>query len=405
MYNGTVVYGRHIAAFNSGKYHGFVHEGGSRSSKTTSIIQFLLQWAEMQKTTKRFVIARDRNTWTRATVLYDFINVMREYNVYDPQQHNKTDGIIRYCKVEFWFGGLDDPQKIHGFTSDGFWLNEANEVDKNDFDQLEMRCSGFFILDYNPNMDEEHWIVKSVLTRRDVKYIHSTVIDNQYAPEAVVRKIMSYKPTPENIAAGTADKNKWEIYGLGIRAKIEGLIYDKWDITTTIPAWVLGHKFTWLDFGYTNDVTSIGDVYIWKKTSEAWIDEQCYLTGLLNPDIARRLKQIRARKVWSDSSEPKSIKEISDFDINIYPVKKGPDSVKNGIDVVKRFTLHVTERSINTIQELKNYKWMQNKDGKWINEPVDDFNHSMDGIRYVLMSECPLEGTTNSPNDLAKMFY
>lgn len=405
MLNGTIVYGRQSIAYNSGRYSGFVHEGGSRSSKTVSIIQFWLSWAEMQPEPKRVVIAREKNTWTRATVLHDFINVMKWAEVYDSKNHNKTDGIIKYHNVEFWFGGLDDPQRIHGFTSDGFWLNEANEAKKDDFDQLEMRCSGIFVLDYNPNMTEDHWIVTSVLKRHDVKYIHSTVIDNPFAPQSVVKKIMSYKPTPENYASGTADKNKWDIYGLGIRAKIEGLIYDKWDLCDDIPAWVKGHKFTWLDFGYTNDVTSMGDVYILKETNEVWIDEYCYMTGLTNPDIARRLKQEQARKVWADSSEPKSIKEIHDTGVNIYPVQKGPDSVKNGIDIVKRFRMHVTSRSVNTIKEFKNYKYMQDKDGKWLNEPVDDFNHSMDGIRYVLMSECPLNVKTKSANDAAKMFH
>lgn len=416
MLSGTIVYGAQVSAYNSGKYNGYIHEGGSRSSKTTSIIQFLLTWAERQTTAKRFIIAREKNTWTRATVLYDFVQVMKDYNysdeqkkenniVYENSLHNKTDAIIKYWDVEFWFGGLDDPQRIHGFTSDGFWLNEANEAAKDDFDQLGMRCSGFFILDYNPNMPEDHWIL-NLLLRKDVKYIHSTVIDNPFAPEQVVRKINSYNPdVPENIANKTADKNKWEIYGLGVRAVIEGLIYDKWDVVDTIPAWVQGHKFTWLDFGYTNDVTSIGDVYIWKETNEAWIDEYCYETGLTNPDIARRIKQNQGRKVWADSSEPKSIQEIFNAGVNIHGVMKGPDSIKNGIDVVKRFTLHVTTRSVNTITELRNYKYMQDKNGKWLNEPIDDYNHSMDGIRYVLMSECPMKVKGRSPNDLAKIFH
>ena len=404
MLSATIVYGAQVSAFNSGKYNGYEHCGGSRSSKTTSIIQFLLTWAERQPVQKRFIIARDKNTWTRATVLYDFVNVMKSYNVYDPKAHNKTDGIIKYHNVEFWFGGLDDPQKIHGFTSDGFWLNEANEAAKDDFDQLEMRSSGFFILDYNPNMSDDHWIVTAVHKRPDVKYIHSTVIDNPFAPDLVVKKIRSYEPTEANYAAGTADKNKWDIYGLGIRAKIEGLIYENWDIVDDVPAWVKPHKFTWLDFGYTNDVTSIGDLYLWKQTNEAWIDEYCYQTGMVNPDIARRLKQFEARKVWADSSEPKSITEIHNAGVNVFGVKKGPDSIKNGIDIVKRFRLHLTPRSLNTKKELENYKWMQDKNNNWLNEPIDDYNHSLDGIRYILMSECPMKTVGQSPGDLAKMF-
>ena len=381
----TVVYGQQVQAYNSGNYHGYVHEGGSRSSKTTSIIQFLLTWAERQNKPKRFVIAREKNTWTRATVLYDFVNVMKDYKVYDEKLHNKTEGIIRYHKVEFWFGGLDDAQKIHGFTSDGFWINEANEIKKNDFDQLEMRCSGFFILDYNPNMDDDHWIVNNILKRPDVKYIHSTVLDNPFAPDNVRIKILSYEPTPENIAKGTADKNKWEIYGLGIRSKIEGLIFDNWDIVSDFPAW-LKRFVHGVDFGYTFDPTGIINVGI--TETELWVDEIAYQTGLMNPDIARILKQAQAKKVWADSAEPKSIDEIYYAGVNIHGVVKGPDSVKNGIDIVKRYKLHITSRSLNLIKELRNYKHMQDKNGKYLNEPIDDFNHLIDPLRYVCMMEC-----------------
>lgn len=401
--NSTIVYGIQCAASNSGKYNGFVHEGGSRSSKTTSIIQFWLTWAERQDTTKRVVIAREKNTWTRTTVLYDFVKVMKAYDVYNKLSHNKTEGIIKYHNVEFWFAGLDDPQKIHGFTSDAFWLNEANEVTKDDFDQLEMRCSGFFVLDYNPNMNDEHWIITSILKRSDVKYIHSTVLDNPFAPEAVRRKIMSYEPTVENYNAGTADKNKWEIYGLGVRAKIEGLIFDNWTIRPDVSN-LPNETIHGIDFGYTNDPTAIVEVRIDKRINTIVLHEVCYQTGMLNPDIARRLIQEGAKKAIADSAEPKSIQEIYNHGVNIHPVKKGAGSVMNGIDIMKRFKIEVTPSSVNLIKELRNYKYRQDKNGKYINEPIDDFNHCLDAARYVCMTE--LDHKKESKNkDLTNIFF
>jgi phage terminase large subunit len=402
MLSATVVYGQQVQAYNSDKFKGFVHEGGARSSKTTSIIQFLLTWAERQETQKRVIIARSKNTWTRATTLYDFINVMKGHEVYDIRNHNRTEGIIKYHKVEFWFGGLDDPQRLHGFTSDAIWINEANEISKNDFDQLEMRCSGFFILDYNPNIDNEHWIPATVIKRNDVKYIHSTVLDNPFAPEAVVRKIKSYEPNEINRAAGTADKQKWEIYGLGIRAVLEGLVFNNWDIVDEIPSWCTDRVFG-LDFGYTYDPTGIVEIGISKRTNELFIDEHCYQTGMLNSDIARRLKQLKVKKVVADSAEPKSIQEIYNHGINIIGVKKGAGSVINGIDIMKRFKIHLTARSVNLIKEFKNYKHMQDKNGKYLNDPIDDFNHEIDAARYVCMNECSYK--SESHQDLTKIFY
>lgn len=399
MLEGTIVYGQQVQAFNNGKFKGFIHEGGARSSKTTSIIQFILQWADRQAETKRFVICRLKNTWTTATTLYDFLIIMKAYGIYKTENHNKTLGIIKHKNVEFWFGGLDDPQRLHGFTSDGFWINEANEAAKDDFDQLEMRSSGFFILDYNPRMSEDHWIVRNILRRTDVKYIHSTVIDNPFAPENVVAKIRSYEPTPENMETGTADKNKWEIYGLGLRAKIEGLIYENYSIVKVIPAWVK-KRYQCMDLGFTFDPTFIGEVAFYENT--LYIDEQCYRTQMLTSDIVRMLKTTNnGLEIVSESADPRLITEIENAGFRITPVVKGAGSVIAGIEKMKTFRIKITERSLNVKKELDNYKYAQDRNGRWLNEPIDDFNHALDAVRYVILMK--ILGKTGKKNDLKQL--
>lgn len=401
MYTGTVVYAKQSIAYRSGKYRVFNHEGGARSSKTTSIIQFLIEWAHFQSERKRIIICRKKNTWTRATVLYDFINIMEKSGVYNFSDYNKSTGIITYKNVEFWFGGLDDPQRLHGFTSDGVWINEANEATKDDFDQLEMRCSGFMILDYNPNMDDDHWIVKSVISRPDCKYIHSTVLHNPFAPENVRKKIMSYEPTEENYAKGTADKRKWDIYGLGKRAKIEGLIFDKYELVKEIPFYVK-KRFGGIDFGYTNDVTAIVEVGL--HNNEIYIDEKYYRTHMLTSDIIKALKaSLPDLKIWSESADPRLVDEIYNSGINIHPVVKGAGSIIAGIDIMKSKLIRITERSTNVIHEFCNYTYAQDKNGKWLNEPIDDLNHTIDAIRYVCLME--LLGRNQKQNDLTGVFF
>ncbi|WP_162055039.1 PBSX family phage terminase large subunit [Pontibacter pamirensis] len=388
----TQVFEQLYEAYSSNLYRVFVLEGGSRSSKTFSIIQFWLTYAQEQYDldpgrVRRVAIGRLKATWITATVLFDFINVLKLYGLYDDKCFNKTNKIYKLYSTEFWFIGLDDTQKVHGFASDAFWINEAVESYKPDFDQLEQRCSGFAILDYNPSADE-HWIYDNVCKRPDAKYIHSTMLDNYFLPANSRRKILSYEPTEANYAAGTADKNLWEIYGLGKRAKLEGVVYEKWEIVKELPAFVKTHKRRFgLDFGYTNDVTAVLDIY-WSGNM-VWIDELVYETHLLNTDIAKKLKEQKMLNVkgYADSAEPKSIEELRKMSLNIHPVKKGAGSVKNGIDILKRKKIHVTERSLNTIKELKNYKWQQDKNGKWLNQPIDDWNHSLDALRYVAMME------------------
>lgn len=383
MMQGTTIYEQQIEAFNTGQYNLFVHRGGARSSKTTSIIQFWLTWAFYQHELKRVPVMRKKATWCRATTLFDFIRVATEMGAMQECYYNDNKGILRYRNVEFWFGGLDDPQRIHGFTSDGVWINEANEAQKEDFDQLEMRCAGFMVLDYNPNVTDDHWIVHEEM-RQGSKLITSTVIDNPFAPENVVKKIMSYEPTPENYARGTANKNKWDIYGRGIRAVIEGLIYPNITIVECIPN-EIKKRFYGMDLGYSVDVTAILEVGM--REESIWVDEHCYLTHQLSGDIIKTYKRLPAFKIWSESADPRLIDEIYNAGINIHPVKKPAGSVMAGINRLQELQIYVTERSINTIKEFRNYTYQQDKNGKYINEPIGEKNHSMDAIRYVVYME------------------
>lgn len=395
----TEIYEQQCVAYNSGQYNLFIHEGGARSSKTTSIIQFLLSWAHWQNEPKRIIISRKKNTWTRATTLFDFIHVMDKLGIYNPLFHNISNGVLKYRMVEFWFGGLDDPQRIHGFTSDGFWINEANEATKEDFDQLEMRCNGFAIVDYNPNISDDHWLT-TLPKRPDACFIHSTVLNNPFAPANVVRKIMSYEPTEANYAQGTVDKNKWAIYGQGIRAVIEGLVFPEITIVKEIPKWIRQRRYG-VDFGYTNDPTAIAEIGY--TDSEIWIDEKSYLTYQLSKDIIKTFKALPPLKVWSESADPRLLAEISLAGINIHPVAKPAGSLLAGIQAMQSRRIFVTESSINAIKEFRNYTYQQNKDGKWLNEPIDDYNHIIDLTRYVIYMETL--GKRQQKQDLTKIFH
>lgn len=170
----------------------------------------------------RIIIARKKGTWITPTVWADFKNILIEYGLFESCRINNTLKTIQLYSTTFEFIGLDDTQRLHGLTTDIFWINEAMEASKDDFDQLEQRCSRFAILDYNPSA-EEHWIYDNVCSRQDCYFDHSTMLDNPFIPENMKRKILSYEPTEFNYAQGTADKRKWLIYGLGKRQKSRGL--------------------------------------------------------------------------------------------------------------------------------------------------------------------------------------
>lgn len=382
----TPVFQKLNAAYDSRLYNVFVLEGGSRSSKTYSIIQFWIKYAEYYKgTNKRVIVSRLKATWITATVLKDFLDVLKEYGLYNVRDHNKSvgAGIYKLYNTEFWFLGLDDEQRIHGMKSDAFWINEAVEASFDDYAQLMQRCSGFAILDYNPSYDE-HWIYDKICKRPKTCYMHSTMLDNPLIPLNAMEQILSYEPNDENIKNGTADKRKWEIYGLGKRASLEGLIFSNWGICSEIPSFIKKRGYG-IDFGFTNDPTAIVECAFSDNT--LYLDEKCYQTGMLSSDIVRFYKTITKMRTMAESADPRLIREIQLGGVEITPVLKGPGSIKASIDVCQGFRIMITEKSVNLLKEIRNYTFLfDEKTNKYVNEPAggqDD--HLLDASRYWVM--------------------
>lgn len=171
---------------------------------------------------------------------------------------------------------------------------------------------------------------------------------------------------------------------------VEGLIFENVEEVEDIPRWHKKHHRRGMDFGYTNDPTAIVDVYIDGDT--LWIDEICYQTKMLAEDIINTHKNANRTchedvKVISESADPRLIDEISNAGIDIHPVRKFSGSIMAGINKMQELKMKVTKRSVNVLKEFRNYTYRQNKEGKWLNEPIDAYNHAIDAIRYVVLEE------------------
>lgn len=390
--NVTNVFYRNVEAIEQG-YKVICNQGGSRSSKTWSIMQILLIRA-IEGRKEVYTIGRQKLTWVKSTLLQDFKELTTLYGlkVTPDINPNRQEQVYFINGTEFAFFGLDYAEKIHGRKQDIFWLNEVMEIDKANYDQLEMRTNKFAILDYNP-YDDTHWVF-GLHKRPDVKVIVSTMLDNEEnLPAMVVNKIWGYRPTEENYAKGTADPYMWDVYGLGKAAQLKGVIFPSWEILDDVPedAKDLGYG---LDFGFSNDPTTL--VQIFKYDNTLILDEQLYEVGLVNvselPDqrsINDELAKLNVgySEITADSSEPKSIRELYNAGWNIEGVEKGADSVNYGIDLMKKFKIAVTRRSVNLQAELRKYKWTEDKNGKSLNKPVDEFNHAIDAARYRVMAK------------------
>ena len=375
-----------------------VNEGSSRSTKTYSIIQYLIQLG-LQNTGLKFTISRAKLTWLKATLIPDFYEILREqFHLYNPANKKENGLLYILNENQYSFIGLDEAQKLHGRKQDVVWINEAVEAKQKDFTQLALRTTKQIILDYNPSTDS-HWIYDTVIPRNDCTFIKSTYKDNPFLSDEIINEIERLKPTPENIAQGTADETSWKIYGLGERASQKGLIFGWIELVDELPPIDECKKqFYGVDFGYTNDPTTLTEIRLYR--GGLYFRELVYETGLVNIKNPKKpgQKSIEGEllrleipfnaRIWADSAEPKSITEIRNAGwFNLRAAKKGKDSIVNGIDIIKRYPTFITNDSIHLIKERNNYKWAIDKNGKATNKPIDNFNHGFDGARYGCMSE------------------
>ena len=349
-----------------------VHQGGTRSGKTYSLLLVLIELCYQNKNAGATItICRKTFPALRASVMRDFFEILNREDAYSEEFHNKSEATYILFGNLVEFISVDQPQKVRGRKRDVLYINEANELTLEDWRQLLIRTTGNILLDYNPS-EEFHWIYNDVIPRDDAAFFQTTYKDNPHLDTALIAEIERLKD---------ADSNFWRVYGLGERGQSRSTIFNHYIQVEEIGAeWrLLGYG---LDFGYTNDPTACVAVYT--NGAGFLFDEVMYQTGLSNRQIAQLLN-VGKSQVVADSAEPKSIDELHGYGLNVHPAKKGPDSVRAGIQFLHSRPMAVTSRSVNLIKELRNYKWREDKNGRVLNEPVDAFNHAIDAARYAAM--------------------
>jgi len=350
-----------------------VEQGGTRSGKTYNILMWLI-FDYCHNNNKKIVsIVRKSFPALRGTVMRDFFEILVNVGLYSEDYHNKSVNEYRLLGNTIEFLSVDDPQKVRGRKRDVLFVNEANELTLEDYRQLMMRTTSKIILDYNPS-EEFHWIYDHVLIRDDCEFFRTTYLDNPFLEESLIGEIEKLK----NI-----DENYWNVYGLGNRGQSRSLVFSFIEVDTIPPT----AKFMsyGMDFGYSNDPTTLIAMYL--DNENLYFDELIYQTGMTNSDLGNMLKSLdidRRDVIWGDSAEPKTIAELHRFGFNVKGTAKGADSINVGIDMMRRYTICLTKRSLNMIKEMRNYKYIEDKDGKLTNKPIDAFNHAIDSCRYAI---------------------
>ena len=353
-----------------------VHQGGTRSGKTYSLCQVLIELCWKNKNAG-LVITIVRKTFPalRSSIMRDFFDILSKGGKYKVENHNKSEATYKLFGNLIEFISADMPAKLRGRKRNILYINEANELHLEDWRQLLLRTTDKTIIDYNPS-DTFHWIYEEVLTRDDVDFFKTTYKDNPFLEQSVIDEIERFKDT---------DENYWRVYGLGERGLNVAAIFPQYEITESIPerAKLIAYG---LDWGFTNDPTAV--VSVWQEGYALYIKEHIYKTGMTNRDISMELFKLDLDRtpIICDSAEPKSIEELHRLGHNVKPAKKGPDSVRIGIDIMKRHKIYVLRESTNAEKEFRNYKWEVDRNGKTLSKPVDKNNHIIDAVRYVCIN-------------------
>ncbi len=363
-------------------------QGGTSASKTISILQLLIHKAQKDKVPTVTSVVSESLPHLKKGAMRDFLNIMQGHDYYNENSWNRTDSIYTFKTgsiIEFF--GADQPSKVRGPRRDRLFMNEANNLAFETFEQLEVRTRDEIYLDWNPSV--EFWFYEYLMPvwgkdedgnrvlergRDDVDWLILTYLDNEALEPNIVASIEQRKNR----------KGWWKVFGLGQLGEVDGKIYTNWKIVDDVPHEARLERFG-VDFGYSNDPTSI--VAIYRYNDGILLDEITYMKGLKNKQIADIiLNQESTAIVVADCAEPKSIDEIKEYGVNIIPCVKGKDSVSNGIQLVQDQRISMTKRSVNIIKEYRNYLWESDKDGKFIGKPEHLFSHSMDAIRYGVVS-------------------
>ena len=376
----TKVYTEIAEAVKNG-YTTISEQGASRSGKTRNTCIFLVVYALTHKN-KCISVVRATQPAIRRSVFRDFKEVLLDMGIMKDGMVNNTNFTINFDTGSFIeFFSADDEQKIRGSKRNVLYVNEANELQFIKWQQLKMRTTEFAIMDYNPSFTDEHWICSVNKEERTYHFI-TTYKDNPFLEQNIIDEIESLQ---------WKNPSLWQVYGLGKMAIVEGLIFPSFEAIDEIPKYAqTKHRYIGMDLGYSQDPTAIVDASF--HDGAMYLDEVCYRTNMLTGDIIRELRahgdaNMRRFEIISESADPRLIDEIYAAGLDIKPVRKYAGSILAGLQKMQELRIYVTKRSVNLIKELKNYTYRQDKNGNWLNEPIDCYNHGLDAVRYVVMEK------------------
>lgn len=394
-----------------------VFYGGAGSGKSVFVTQKMIY--KLFKSKRKCLVVRKVGATIRASIFEEFKTRLSEMDILKYCKINKTDMTIELPNGSvFIMRGLDDQEKIKSISGiDDIVIEEATELTQEDFEQLNLRLRSKkkeqqIHLMFNP-VSKQNWVYKyfnfdTGKTPKNTSVIKTTYTDNVFLPKAYVENMERLKET---------NYSWWKIYANGEFSTLDKRVFTNWEVrdfdvndikmskcrkVSKEYGYEKVLRFPWndplykkafnslrfsfaLDWGY-NDPTALICILVDVEANEIWIFDEHYERFMTNDDIVKMIKYkgYSKERIICDSANPKDIEDLRRKGLyKVMPARKGKDSIMNGIRRLQNFKIYVHPKCENTIIELENYTWQKDKrTGDYIDRPIDNFCHLMDGLRY-----------------------
>jgi phage terminase large subunit len=364
-FNVTSVFEKNTESFNNGASI-IINKGGTRSSKTYSILQLLFIKALFSKKPLIISIVSYALPHLKLGAMRDFDKILLTYGMPPEKYKNISESNYKINKSIVEFFGVENIGKVHGPERDILYINECNYIKSYDIIRhLMVRTRATVFMDYNPT--REFWIDTEIIGRRKCDIIHSTYLDNEHLTQRQIVEIESNKQ----------NENWWRVYGLGLMGRLEDAILSNWEFgefDETLP-FIYGQ-----DFGSKHHDALVKCAVNHNQKLIYW-KEELYENGLSTDDLIVKLNS-RVNKnslILAESAAPRTIEDIRKKGFNIKPVVK--NKVVDDIKALWGYKIIIDPTSYNLQKNLNNWVWLDKKG----EVPIDTDDDLIDAGRYGTM--------------------
>jgi phage terminase large subunit len=371
-----------------------IYYGGASSGKSVFLAQRVV-W-DLLKAGRNYLVCREIGRTIRGSVAMEIGKVISAWGVEKLFATNKTDGTITcHTGYQCVFTGLDDVEKLKSITPakgvfTDAWVEEATETDKASIAQILKRQRGGtesvpkrLTMSFNPIL-QNHWLYTDYFKNiawngreyrtNEISILKTTYKDNRFLTQQDINRLEDEKY-----------KYRYDVYTLGNWGVLGNVIFTNWKVEDLS---AMRNQFTnhrhGLDFGFSADPAAIVCTHYDRMHKTIYVYDELYQSGLTNDLLAgEAIKMIGSQILTCDSAEPKSIAELSRYQVAARAAAKGKDSVLHGIQWLQQQTIIIDNKCINTRNEIQGYKWKEDKGGNALPVPVGQDDHLIDALRYA----------------------